>query len=41
VLVEQRSGEQTISIFERDHLTAMEMARKHQVVSTLARSGPD
>jgi len=41
VLVEQRSGEQTIAIFERDHLTAMEMARKHQVVSTLARSGPD
>jgi hypothetical protein len=41
MLVEQRSGEQTIAIFERDHLTAMEMARKHQIVPTLARSGPD
>jgi len=41
MLIEQCSGEQTISIFERDHLTAMEMARKHQVVSTLTRSGPD
>jgi len=41
MLVEHRSWEQPLSIFEGDHLTAVEMPREHQVVSLLARSCPD
>jgi hypothetical protein len=41
VRVENRSGKQTVSIFKRDQLTAMEMPGQNQVIAAFPRSFPD
>jgi hypothetical protein len=41
VWVEHGSGKQTIPIFKRDQLTAMEMSGEHQVIAAFTRSFPD
>ena len=41
IRVKNRSWEQTVSILERNRLTAMQMPGQNQVVALLTRSFPD
>jgi len=41
IRVENRSGKQTVSILERNRLTAMQMPGQNQVIALLTRSFPD
>ena len=38
--VKNRAGKKAVSIFQRNHLTAMKMSSQDQVVATLSRSFP-